>query len=475
MIKLSNITLTVTENFYMSVTQNQILDSGEDIVIDFVIPDNLGYRYRFDYRNGYAKNWQYLNGMTQVTLKSPYNNGGLLWMQLVVDTETQGKQKTQELFVRIRGSVYNGCYADAVVEELEQLAFVEVQTDPNTTELVFYSLAGNEVGRVAVGGSVDLQPIYDQLETLTTNFTELQNAVQTLEQSLTELQTTVTINTDNITQLENEIDATQANIADNYYNKTEVDAKIADIDIPIVSETNNGIMTSAMLGSLNANTEDVVVVENNISELSTRVGTNETDIDTIQTDLSGVSAKANSNEVRVNGLELDVTNLQDNLAEKAPMVHSILANGDPETYGAGTLTQFGHVRLGNSLASFDNSTAASIPLVQQAITDSNTYTDDAIRATNKFIERLDDTADWVQIIQELTIYRPVPFSFNEVATEKLFGSVLTTATEGFIVRLGGFSMDLWFTSNGGQYFYTCRVINPNVQYLFRFAGENIMT
>lgn len=487
MIKLSNITLTVTENFYMTMAITEQINAGEDIIVDFVIPQDLGYRYRFDYSNGCNKNYVYLNGQTTLTIKAPYNSRGLLWMQLFIDTTDQGKRKTNTLFARVFGSVYDGSQTNVIVEELEQLAFVEVQTDPDTMELVFYSLAGNEVGRVNISSAIDLQPIYDLINTITNDIIDINSAIQTINASLTEIDNRVTINTNGITNIEQELNATQENLTENYYDKNEVDNIVSGIEtgtewkhpvatfadlattypnpeigwsalvineavpytwngtewvqtfsqIPIVTNNNNGIMTSEMLNLLNTNTSDIITANNAITTLR------------------------NNTETALDG--------------KAPMVHSVLANGDPTTYGAGTLTQFGHVKLGNSLVQFDDSTAASIPLVQQTLADSNTYTDNAIRATNKFIERTDDTADWVQIIQELTIYRPVPFSFNAVASETLFGSVLTTDTEGFIVRLGGFSMDLWFTSNGGQYFYTARIINPNVQYLFRYTGESLIS
>lgn len=160
-----NAVISVSNNFYMTISQDRKAQAGEDITIQLDIPENLGYRIRFDYSNNGLKQRQYLNGMTEVTISSPYNRRGILLMQLVVDTLAEGKRKTNVLWLHVAGSV--GGTENVVLDELEHLAFVDVQKDIETGETVFYSLTGDEVARIQLDTG-DLTAIEEQIRELNT-------------------------------------------------------------------------------------------------------------------------------------------------------------------------------------------------------------------------------------------------------------------------------------------------------------------
>lgn len=144
-----NITLTVSENYYMTASLDAKAMEGEDITVNFVIPEEIeAYRVQFVYQNGANKNYTYLNGLTQYQLTAPYNARGFLRLQLVFDTVPDGKRKTNVLWLHIAGSVYGQTPECVLLQELERMAFVEVQKEVETGDYVFYSLSGDEVGRI---------------------------------------------------------------------------------------------------------------------------------------------------------------------------------------------------------------------------------------------------------------------------------------------------------------------------------------
>lgn len=144
-----NITLTVSENYYMTASLDAKAMEGEDITVNFVIPDEIeAYRVQFVYQNGANKNYTYLNGLTQHQLTAPYNARGFLRLQLVFDTIPDGKRKTNVVWLHIAGSVFGQTPECVLLQELERMAFVEVQKEVETGDYVFYSLSGDEVGRI---------------------------------------------------------------------------------------------------------------------------------------------------------------------------------------------------------------------------------------------------------------------------------------------------------------------------------------
>lgn len=184
-----NIYLTVTDNFYMSMSIDSKAQQGEDITVHWDIPDGLGYRYRLDFENNHAKGHDYVTGLTQYTLQYPYNKRGFLGLQFVIDTETQGKRKTNMLWLHVNSSVAGDAKPNVILEELERLAFCEVQEDAETNELVFYSLSGDEVDRIKVtgsggGGGGDLDEIIERLNIL-------EELVQTNSEAIADAQATI--------------------------------------------------------------------------------------------------------------------------------------------------------------------------------------------------------------------------------------------------------------------------------------------
>lgn len=189
---MSNIKLTVSENYYMTMDFDSRVEAGEDIVISFDIPADLGYRIRLDFQNGKEKAFEYITGMDTFTLQYPYNKRGFLSLQIIFDTISNGKQKTNKLYLHVASSIFGDAHPNVILEELERLAFVEVIVD-DENELVFYSLSGDEVGRVDIkkGLGIDgiLARLYNVEMTMTTQGLEINNLQDALDELIKDVYT----------------------------------------------------------------------------------------------------------------------------------------------------------------------------------------------------------------------------------------------------------------------------------------------
>lgn len=269
---MSNIYLTVTDKFYMSMSQDSKAQAGEDINVSWTMPENIGYRISLDYANGKYHTRDYVTGLTEYTIKEPANRRGFLRLQFTIDTETMGKQKTNELWIHVASSIIGDSSNDVILDELERLAFVEVQKDFDTGELVFYSLSGDEVGRVATDSDpAEIAGIINRLNALesqtasleqgqaalTTRVENTENSIYTNQVAIADLRTELNTNTgaisdinDELTTLGSDVTANRESISDletNYadlsdnvyrtdetYNKDEVDNKINAITFDTV-------------------------------------------------------------------------------------------------------------------------------------------------------------------------------------------------------------------------------------------------
>lgn len=269
---MSNIYLTVTDNFYMSMSQDSKAQAGEDITVSWTMPEDIGYRIRLDYANGKYRTGDYVTGLTEYTIKEPANRRGFLRLQFTIDTETKGKQKTNELWIHVASSIIGDSSNDVILDELERLAFVEVQKDFDTGELVFYSLSGDEVGRVATDSDpAEIAGIINRLNALetqtasleqgqaalTTRVENTENSIYTNQVAIADLRTELNTNTgaisdinDELTTIGSDVTANRESISDletNYadlsdnvyrtdetYNKDEVDNKINAITFDTV-------------------------------------------------------------------------------------------------------------------------------------------------------------------------------------------------------------------------------------------------
>lgn len=316
-----NITLTVTNNFYLSISQDSKAQEGEDITVRFVIPEELNaYRVRFDYSNGKARGYDYLNDRTEITLSEPYNRRGFLNLQLQLDTTDTGKRKTNLVYIHVWNSIYGETNKNVLLEELERLAFVEVQTGKDgTNDLVFYSLSGDEVGRVVMQESDDIDELFRLVN-------ELRETTQGHASLIEELQSRVDAlevrTADTAAALEEHKDSGDHDTR--YYTQDEIDNKFTEFEygqewkrpvqtvsdltttypnpeigwtaivldeniaytwngtewvqgsaqIPIVTEDNDGLMTPELLAALNKAGVDIEEVKGMFDELDEKYVSN---------------------------------------------------------------------------------------------------------------------------------------------------------------------------------------------------------
>lgn len=433
-----NATLTVSDNFYMTISQDAKAQEGEDITIVFDIPEEIGaYRVRFDYRNGRHRNIEYLNGRTQITLEGPATRRGFLDMQLVLDMTNGTQRKTNRVLMHVSGSIYGVTPENVILEELERLAFVEVKQELDTSEYVFYSLSGDEVGRISIQAEADIAEIHRQIEELALAVAKNTGDIEDVReqfQSYESVFQTFRDNTNNsLEYIEEKADVAQAaadsaqetanNVVDDltahktsadhdsrYYTQDEVDNKIADIEfskqykdsvetvadltttypdaeagwvalvreegmlyiyngtewvefatnVSIVTEENDGLMTSAMLAQLNKATN--------------------TDIPTLS---DRIDSEAETREDEIQSVQDQLSQQQTDIDGKAPINHAYNSG----MYGYGTQSVAGHVYLADTIRDDEpddafSAVAASPKAVYEYgldnISTANAYTDEQI-------------------------------------------------------------------------------------------------
>lgn len=174
-----NIILTVNEDFFLSMNQDAVAMEGEDINVTFVIPDGLGYSQQLDYRNGHFCDRVFVED--NVIIAEPYNQRGLLVLQLLFQTETMGLRKTNTVAIQVHKSVNAGC-ADRDMEEVLEM-IRELQNKVVDLQ--------NQINEIT-GGETGLSERVDALEKLTATHTtdigNLQETMQTLQAAVTILQ-----------------------------------------------------------------------------------------------------------------------------------------------------------------------------------------------------------------------------------------------------------------------------------------------
>lgn len=313
-----NLTLSVSDNYYMTMSQDAKAQDGEDITVIFDIPQTLGYRVRFDYRNGVYVERQYITNQTEYTIKAPANRAGFLQMQIVFDTDTMGKRKTNVIWLHVARSIGKEYPDNVLLQELERLAFVEVQTDADTEEAVFYSLSGDEVGRIQLGGGAVIGDLTQRVVALEETASQQGTEITSLQEALATMQT--------------DID----NIPANYYNKTEVDNLIDDLattediqtaidNIPVADLDNNGLMTSGYVQAMQNNADNIqrimsdYITSTNLNNALADYSTTEQMETAIDTAVTGLTTETYVDEQIANRYTSRIALLMDDTDAIAPV------------------------------------------------------------------------------------------------------------------------------------------------------------
>lgn len=240
-----NMTVSVSRNFYLTVSADRKAMEGEDISVIFEIDENIqANSIRVDMKNGRAVDQRFLlNDDRQMFIKGEFTNRGFLWLQVVFSLETGLLRKTNTYALHIFNSVVGVTPWELVQQELEMLAFVEVRKDVETKDIVFYSLTSDEVGRINISdwlNTTDLENAVEDLQSLTEEHTEL---IAALQQALDEeainrenadidlrnrIDAEIQARTEADAALDEKIEADIENLATNYYTKTDIDELFED-------------------------------------------------------------------------------------------------------------------------------------------------------------------------------------------------------------------------------------------------------
>lgn len=415
-----NIYLNLSDNYYLTITQDSKAQENDDITVHFNIAEGLEYTaIRFDYWNmGAGKSMEYLHGRETVPVTHPFNKRGFLSMQLVVDTKSEGKRNSNVVILHIPGSIYGG-QDDTVLRELERLAFCWCTYDPQTQRMKFFNVIGDEVQDLFL--DIEIPNLDELLEQVADH----ERRIETLELDLAELDTTVSDHTDKIVALTESLNTLTTEVSQMRAEINLIDSRITEaialygqlvektdrtndrVDaLEITGQDHERRITAAetaiagILTRLDTNDNDITDINDRIAAINTRIDGIDDEISTMQTDITKLRQDVDKNTA-------DIANAFVEIDTKAPINHASTV----ETYGVGSDTEYGHVKLTDTLAETRAITGDAVATTRKAVNDGLSSLNTQLRAalTASVLELEESIADTdgkaVSVQNELTDHK----------------------------------------------------------------------
>ena len=237
----------------------------------------------------------------------------------------------------------------------------------------------------AAMGKIDTQmkANADGVTNANANVGTLQTRVSSVEEDVTTVEGTVSTQGESITALGNRVTTVEGTVSTQGESITALGNRVTTVE-----------------GTVSTQGESIGTLQSNVTSLSSRVDTADGNISTNTSDIIEL-------DTRMDTAETDIDNLQASVNGKAPTSHASTSN----TYGQGSPSQFGHVKVtdeaGSTAAS--SGTAASPTGVQNAI--SKWLTPDNVPLTNPSSGRFDSGMNQCAVYR---LWKIIKFTFSLV-------------------------------------------------------------